>query len=146
MLRYAEALLTLGVDELCPTDVIGQAQPDEVGTLCAALARLAGAEKLALHLHDTQALGLANAYAGLQAGVRVFDTSLGGLGGCPFAPGSAGNLASEDLVLMLHKLGYETGIDLAALWALVEQFRPVLGAQLGGRSGAWYASQKEAQV
>jgi hydroxymethylglutaryl-CoA lyase len=101
---------------------------------------------MAVHLHDTQAMGLTNAYAALNAGVRTFDTSLGGLGGCPFAPGSAGNLATEDLVLMLHKMGYDTGIDLERLWEGVRWFETRIGRPLGGRSRAWYDSQQIKQA
>jgi hydroxymethylglutaryl-CoA lyase len=139
--RYIAELMDLGVDELCLTDVIGHAHPLQVSAMFDTLATRYGNEKLAVHLHDTQALGLANAYAALQAGVRVFDTSAGGLGGCPFAPGSAGNLATEDFVLMAHKMGYDTGIDLDALWHTIHNFETVMGRALGGRSKEWYEQQ-----
>lgn len=139
--RYIDTLMDLGVDELCLTDVIGHAQPLQVGAMFDILAAKYGNEKLAVHLHDTQALGLANAYAAIQAGVRILDTSAGGLGGCPFAPGSAGNLATEDLVLMAHKMGYDTGINLDMLWDTVYEFESVIGRPLGGRTKAWYQGQ-----
>ena len=76
-------------------------------------ATIAPVEKIALHLHDTRGTALANAYAGLQAGITCFDSAAGGLGGCPYAPGASGNLATEDLLYMLHGLGIETGVDIA---------------------------------
>jgi hydroxymethylglutaryl-CoA lyase len=141
-----EAFLALGAHEICLTDVAGLAQPQQVGSLCAEIAARWGAGRFAVHLHDTQALGLANAFAAFQAGIRTFDTSLGGLGGCPFAPGSAGNLATEDLVLMLHQMGCSTGIDIDALWRAVHRFEPVLGRRLGGRTRSWYDSQQEKET
>jgi hydroxymethylglutaryl-CoA lyase len=133
-LRYADQIWEMGVDELCPTDVIGHAQPLQVGELMETLGQRFEMGRLAVHLHDTQALGLANAYAAIQAGVRVVDSSVGGLGGCPFAPGSAGNLATEDLVFLAHKMGYATGIDRDKLWVLVDHLEKVIGRKLGGRT------------
>jgi hydroxymethylglutaryl-CoA lyase len=89
-------------------------------------------------LHDTQALGLANAYAALSAGVRTLDASLAGLGGCPFAPGAAGNLATEDLVFLANKLGYETNVNLDALWPLVRAADETVGRRVGGRTRVWH--------
>ena len=94
---------------------IGYAHPLEVGRLFEAIGRFAAMDRLAAHLHDTQAMGLANSVAAISAGVRVIDSSVGGLGGCPFAPGASGNLVTEDLVLMLNSMGLKTGIDLEAL-------------------------------
>ncbi len=142
-LAAAETFLELGAHEICLTDVAGLAQPQQVGSLFADMAARWGAERFAAHLHDTQAFGLANAFAALQAGIRTFDTSVGGLGGCPFAPGSAGNLATEDLALMLHRMGISTGIDLDALWRAVHRFEAVLGRRLGGRTRSWYDSQQK---
>jgi hydroxymethylglutaryl-CoA lyase len=141
-LHYADKLWGMGVDELCATDPIGHAHPAQVYDLMLEMARRYDPQKLAIHLHDTQALGLANAYAAMQAGIRIVDASLGGLGGCPFAPGAAGNLATEDLVLMAHKMGYETGVDLERLWQTVYDFEPVIGRSIGGRSRAWWDSEK----
>jgi hydroxymethylglutaryl-CoA lyase len=144
-LYYADALLAMGVDELCATDPIGHAHPEQVESLSRELMMRAGAEKLAVHLHDTLAFGLANAAAAMRAGVRIFDSSLGGLGGCPFAPGAAGNLATEDLVLMAQRMGYQTGIDLDKLWDAVRRFEPVIGRPIGGRSRVWYDGQRQAE-
>lgn len=133
--------LESGADELALSDTIGHADPLRVGHLCAEFIRLFGAGRLAVHLHDTQGLGLANAYAALSEGVRIFDSSFGGLGGCPFAPGAAGNLATEDLLLLAEKLGYATGIDAQRLWSTVEFAELMLGVGLGGRTGAWWRRQ-----
>jgi len=144
-LHYADALMSMGIDELCATDPIGHAHPEQVESLSATLVGRYGAEKLAVHLHDTLAFGLANAAAAMRAGVRIFDASLGGLGGCPFAPGAAGNLATEDLVVMAHKMGYQTGVNLDRLWDAVRRFEPVIGRPIGGRSRVWYDGQRAVQ-
>lgn len=130
--RVAEA----GVDELALADTIGHAHPLEVARLCEAVAKRVGMERLGVHLHDTLALGLANAAAAIAAGVRTVDASVGGLGGCPFAPGAAGNLATEDLVLMAHKMGFDTGVDLEALWRVVDGLEAIVGRRVGGRTRA----------
>lgn len=96
--------------------------------------------RLAVHLHDTQAIGLANATTALQAGVRIFDSSVGGLGGCPFAPGAAGNLATEDLVHLCYKLGIGTGVDFNKLWDIVHQLESWVGHPVGGRIRPWWES------
>jgi hydroxymethylglutaryl-CoA lyase len=110
--RVAEALLELGVAELSIGDTIGVATPDQVVTLTQMLAPLSGIERLGMHFHDTRGTALANVLTALQLGVSIFDSSAGGLGGCPYAPGASGNLATEDLLYLLHGLGIATGIDL----------------------------------
>jgi len=140
VMRAAERLAH--ADELAIADTIGHAHPAEVGALFERLAGIAPIGRIAGHFHDTQGLGLANAYAAIQAGVRILDSSVGGLGGCPFAPGAAGNLATEDLVLLAHKMGLNTGIDLDALWDAVEIAHGLVGRQVGGRSAAWWRSSK----
>jgi len=101
--------------------------------------------ELALHLHDTRGTALANVWAGLELGIDTFDASVGGLGGCPFAPGATGNLATEDLVWMLHRHGIETGVDLDALvetarWITGELDQPVRGHVAGARIWPWPAT------
>jgi hydroxymethylglutaryl-CoA lyase len=98
--------------------------------------------RLAVHLHDTQALGLANAAAAIQAGVRILDASVGGLGGCPFAPGAAGNLATEDLALMAQQMGFDTGVDLPALWRVVDGLEALVGRRVGGRTRAFVEAER----
>jgi isopropylmalate/homocitrate/citramalate synthase len=110
--QVAEMLLDLGVDELSIGDTIGVATPNQVVDVVGALAPLAGIERLALHFHDTRGTALANVMTALQLGVTIFDSSAGGLGGCPYAPGASGNLATEDLLYLLSGLGITTGIDL----------------------------------
>ncbi|HEY7348583.1 MAG TPA: hydroxymethylglutaryl-CoA lyase [Ktedonobacterales bacterium] len=111
-LEVAARLLDLGVDELSLGDTIGVATPDQVVEVVSLLIRRVPLEKLGLHFHDTRGTALANVLTGLQLGVTTFDSSAGGLGGCPYAPGAAGNLATEDLLYMLHGLGIETRVDL----------------------------------
>jgi isopropylmalate/homocitrate/citramalate synthase len=113
----AAALSGLGCDEISLGDTIGVARPEQVPAVVAAVAASVPVERIALHLHDTGGRALENVAAGLEAGVRVFDSSAGGLGGCPFAPGAPGNLATEALVEMLHGRGYETGVDVDAVRA-----------------------------
>jgi hydroxymethylglutaryl-CoA lyase len=136
----AHALWDLGVNELAIADTVGYASPLEVGRLIDHLARTIPISALAVHLHDTQALGLANAVTALQAGVRTFDSSIGGLGGCPFAPGAAGNLATEDLVFLAYKMGLGTGVDFPALWGVIAGLEQRLGRPIGGRIRAWWES------
>lgn len=139
-LGWAERVWALGLDELAIADTIGFADPLAVGQMMEMLGRRLEMDKLAVHLHDTQALGLANATTALQAGVRIFDSSIGGLGGCPFAPGAAGNLATEDLVFLAYKMGFGTGVDFDALWRVVTQLERPIGRPIGGRIRAWWES------
>ncbi|MFC7442312.1 hydroxymethylglutaryl-CoA lyase [Laceyella putida] len=113
VLRVCERLLQLGVYEISLGDTIGVATPKAVKRLLRACQRHIPLEQIAGHFHDTRGTGLANAYAALELGVRTLDTSLGGLGGCPYAPGAAGNLATEDVLYLLEQEGIDTGIDLA---------------------------------
>jgi len=138
VLARCDEYLADGADELALADTIGHADPVMVGRLCAEFIRLFGSGRIAVHLHDTQGLGLANAYSALAEGVRIFDSSFGGLGGCPFAPGAAGNLATEDLLLLAEKLGYSTGIDADRLLDTVEMAELMLGVTLGGRTRSWW--------
>jgi isopropylmalate/homocitrate/citramalate synthase len=131
VLRLAERVTEAGADEVLFADTIGVAVPRQVREL------LGGASGLGvpvgLHLHDTRNTALANAYAALEAGATVFEASVGGLGGCPFAPRATGNVATEDLVYLLHGEGLETGIDLEALVGVAEWLEDVLGRPLPGR-------------
>ncbi len=115
VLRVSQALLDLGCYEISLGDTIGVGTPSDVRRLLDTLVPRLGTERLALHFHDTWGMGAANAVAGLEYGIRSFDASAGGLGGCPYAPGASGNTATEDLVYLFHHLGYETGVDLAAV-------------------------------
>jgi hydroxymethylglutaryl-CoA lyase len=130
----------LGVVEIALADTIGVADPWAVTRKVEAARKAAPEAVLRLHFHDTRNTGLANAYAGVEAGVDVLDASVGGIGGCPFAPGATGNIATEDLVYMLERAGFETGYDLDALigtarWIGEKIGRPAPSAL--SRAGGW---------
>jgi hydroxymethylglutaryl-CoA lyase len=119
VVRLAEAAVEAGAQDLSLSDTTGYADPAQVKRLTRKVQAAVGVERLTtLHLHNTRGLGLANVLAGLECGIATFDASLGGLGGCPFAPGASGNIVTEDLVFMLEAMGYETGIDLDKLLAV----------------------------
>ena len=115
VIRLAEALAEAGVDDVGLSDTTGMANPAQVRRLFTRLRAAIGAKAGAAHLHNTRGLGLANCLAAYEAGVRVFDSSLGGLGGCPYAPGASGNVVTEDLVFMFEAMGVATGVDLERL-------------------------------
>jgi hydroxymethylglutaryl-CoA lyase len=116
VVRLAEQLMEAGCDEVGLSDTTGYANPAQVKDLVRRVRAAVGDHALSgLHLHNTRGLGLANVLAGLEVGITTFDSSLGGLGGCPFAPGASGNIVTEDLVFMLEAMGISTGIDLARL-------------------------------
>ncbi|MEH7792867.1 hydroxymethylglutaryl-CoA lyase [Bacillus safensis] len=115
VLRLTDILLSYGIDEISLGDTIGEAHPLQVERRLDILLERFPADKIALHFHDTKGMALANIYTALKAGIAIFDSSSGGLGGCPYAPGSSGNVATEDVVHMLQKLGIETNIHLPAL-------------------------------
>ena len=129
-------------DEIVVADTIGSASPAMVRDRLRAIASAVPLERLAVHFHDTRGMGVANAWAALEAGVRRFDASVGGIGGCPFAPGAAGNLATEDLVLMAERSGFATGIDTDALLDVVGFAEGLLQRPLGGRSSAWLRRER----
>jgi hydroxymethylglutaryl-CoA lyase len=110
-------LMAMGCDELSIGDTIGVAVPSQVEALVPLLAREIPLELIAMHFHDTRGTALANVYAALQLGISKFDASSGGLGGCPYAPGATGNVGTEDVLYMLHRMGIETGVDLAKVRA-----------------------------
>jgi hydroxymethylglutaryl-CoA lyase len=116
VIELAEALMRCGCDEVGLSDTTGYANPAQIKSLVREVQSAVGAAAVhSLHLHNTRGLGLANVLAGIEAGITTFDGSLGGLGGCPFAPGASGNIVTEDLVFMLEAMGLDTGIDLPRL-------------------------------
>ncbi len=115
--RVADDLLALGVDEISLGDTIGVGTPNQVAALVPLMAERMSLDRLGLHFHDTRGTALANVLAGLELGVTTFDSSAGGFGGCPYAPGASGNLATEDLLYMLHGMSIETGVNLDAVVA-----------------------------
>jgi len=139
VIDHAGRLAAAGADEIMLADTIGVAVPGQVRRL---LGAVAGDVPIGLHLHNTRNTGYANASAGLECGVTLFDASLGGLGGCPFAPRATGNIATEDLVYLLDQEGIETGVELDALIAVAEWLEGVLGRDLPGlvhRAGSFPA-------
>lgn len=120
VLALAEQCLEAGADVVGIADTVGFAGPRQVGELAGAMTQLCGDRPYIVHLHDTRGMGIANASAALDAGARVLDGSLGGLGGCPFAPGATGNVVMEDLVYLCETKGFRTGVDLDALTAVRE--------------------------
>jgi hydroxymethylglutaryl-CoA lyase len=142
VLRLIDGIFATGADEVVIADTIGAAAPAAVSALLQAAVARHGAAKLSCHFHDTRGLAIANTWAAMQAGIRKFDSSLGGLGGCPFAPGAAGNLATEDLVLLAEQCGFATGIDMPALRGAIRLAEQLVKRPLGGRSSAWLARQE----
>tara|TARA_Y100000589_G_scaffold331983_1_gene388390 strand:- start:1742 stop:2638 length:897 start_codon:yes stop_codon:yes gene_type:complete len=122
-------------------DTIGAANPAAVHSMMHKLVDRYGPERLGCHFHDTRAMGLANVFAALQAGVRQFDASAGGLGGCPFAPGAKGNVATEDVVMLCESIGYDTGLDMPKLLEAVALLSEMIGAPQGGRAHTWLSKQ-----
>lgn len=131
--HVVDRLLSIGVDEISLGDTIGAATPLKVSQMIDLLSGKVGTDKLALHFHDTRGTALANVLAGLQSGIKIFDSALGGMGGCPYAPGAAGNLATEDLVYMLDGMGIKTGVDLDLLVEAGRMAQEILGRELPGR-------------
>ena len=125
--RVADALLALGVDELSLGDTIGVATPNQVAELVPLMAERVSLERVGMHFHDTRGTALANVLAALEMGITTFDSSSAGLGGCPYAPGASGNLATEDLLYMLHGMGIHTGVDLNAVVGASQFIADVLG-------------------
>nr|WP_087573463.1 MULTISPECIES: hydroxymethylglutaryl-CoA lyase [unclassified Sphingomonas] len=159
VVELAEALMAAGCDEVGLADTTGYANPRSVRQMIQAIWSAVGREALTgIHLHNTRGLGLANALAAFETGLTTFDSSLGGLGGCPFAPGASGNIVTEDLVFMFESMGVSTGIDLDLLFALrdtVQQalgdeplygFTPLAGLPLGFTPATQKSANKEGAV
>ncbi len=140
--ELAAALIGMGAFEVAVSDTIGIAHPGQVRGALEIVLRRVAVDKVALHFHDTRGMALANVMAGLDAGVTTFDASAGGLGGCPYAPGATGNLATEDLVYMLDGLGVETGVSLPALLAASRRIEPRVGHPLPSRYYRAAAAEK----
>jgi hydroxymethylglutaryl-CoA lyase len=132
--EVARRLLALGCAQVSLGDTIGVGTPAQVRAVLRRLLPEVPAGRLALHLHDTRGTALANALAGLEEGITTFDASVGGLGGCPYAPGASGNLATEDLVYLLHGMGYDTGIDFEALVKAGALAQRLVGRELPGKA------------
>jgi hydroxymethylglutaryl-CoA lyase len=141
VVEVTHRLIDLGCAEVSIGDTIGVGVPTQVADVIGALGEVVPRHRLAVHFHDTRGTALANVLAALQEGIAVVDASAGGLGGCPFAPGAAGNLATEDLLYMLHGMGLETGVDLDAVAAASSALGRRLGRPLPSRYlQAWRAA------
>ena len=133
LLRVIDGYASLGIDRYTLGDTTGMATPPVVERAVRAIRDRHPAVPIALHFHNTRGVGLANVLVGLGLGVREFESSIGGLGGCPFAPGATGNVCTEDLVYLLEESGYDTGIDLAALVAVAKRVEGLVGRTLPGQ-------------
>ena len=144
VVAVAQELLEIGADELSIGDTIGVAGPADVRRVVRALTSAGiGVDRLAMHFHDTRGTALANVTAALELGIRCFDASTGGTGGCPYAPGAAGNLATEDLVYLLEREGLGHGVDLDVLLGAARHVSQMLGRPLAtkvGQAGGWRSS------
>ncbi|BEV37521.1 hydroxymethylglutaryl-CoA lyase [Bacillus stercoris] len=134
VIRLSEALFEFGISELSLGDTIGAANPAQVETVLEALLARFPANQIALHFHDTRGTALANMVTALQMGITVFDGSAGGLGGCPYAPGSSGNAATEDIVYMLEQMGIKTNVKLEKLLSAAKLIEEKMGKQLPSRN------------
>ena len=139
--KIVAKFLQAGASQVVLADTIGAAHPQQVRDLTALLVQRHGNDQLGCHFHDTRAMGLANVYAAVESGIRRFDASIGGLGGCPFAPGASGNVATEDVVMMLEQMGFDTGIDQVLLLQASDMAQDLTGAISGGRAKTWLQGQ-----
>ena len=137
VIDQARQLMASKPARLVIADTIGAANPTAVKSLMSQLVNEFGSDALGCHFHDTRAMGLANVYAALESGVRQFDSAAGGLGGCPFAPGAKGNVATEDVVMLCESAGFSTGVDVEALLKSVAVLTDMMGSQQGGRAHYW---------
>jgi hydroxymethylglutaryl-CoA lyase len=134
VMRWAQRFADLGVRGLTICDTTGMAHPAQVARMAEALQQRFSRQQLTLHFHNTRGMGLANLLAAVQSGIVRFDGSLGGLGGCPYAPGASGNICSEDAVHMLDAMGYDTGIDLSKLLAVARRLPQIVGHEVPGQA------------
>jgi hydroxymethylglutaryl-CoA lyase len=132
VLNLVEQQLACGVNEIALADSTGMATPAQIKTLMAQVKQLCGPIPIALHLHNTENLGYANMLAAIEVGIYQFDTAFGGLGGCPFIPNATGNIATEDVVNILHKMGYTTGVDASKVAIVSNEVENSLGYSLPG--------------
>ena len=130
VVAIAQRLYAMGVNEIALADTIGVAVPSEVKRLVEAVRPHLGATPLRMHFHNTRGTGIGNVYAAVESGVRIIDASCGGVGGCPFAPGATGNVGTEDVLYLLHRMGYETGIDITKLIATSKWLEGPLAAPM----------------
>lgn len=137
VMRLTESLFNAGATDIVVADTIGAANPLQVSSLMARMTQEFDPQRLSCHFHDTRAMGLANVYAAIEQGITKFDASIAGLGGCPFAPGASGNVATEDVVMMVEQMGFSTGIDMTALLEASDLAIQLTGTARGGKAKAW---------
>ncbi len=133
ILHLVRRLLDLGIPGVTFCDTTGMANPAQVRALCESVRGRYPTVKLTMHFHNTRGMGLANVVAAVEAGMRRFDSSLGGLGGCPYAPGASGNVCTEDMVHMLEQMGYDTGVNLDALLEVARELPAIVGHDVPGQ-------------
>lgn len=143
VLDLCDRMIRAGASEIVIADTIGAANPGQVKELLGECVRRYGVRRVSAHFHDTRGFALANVWSALEVGVRKFDASVGGLGGCPFAPGAAGNVATEDVVLLAEQCGFSTGIDMTALRQAIQVAEGLVGYPLGGRTRAWLDAARD---
>lgn len=143
VIELAGQLLAQGAANIVIADTIGAADPAAAKSLMQKLLNEYGADQLSCHFHDTRGMGVANVFAAVEIGVRGIDASIGGLGGCPFAPGATGNVATEDVVLMLEQMGFATGINMKKLLYAVDLAADLTGSCQGGHASKWLRTQSE---
>jgi hydroxymethylglutaryl-CoA lyase len=141
--KVADRLFSMGIDELSFGDTIGVGVPNQVERLLEEILPYFDVDKLAMHFHDTRGTALANIVKSLEMGITIFDSSLGGLGGCPYAKGASGNVATDDLLFMLHQMGIETGVDLQAAIRSAQLIERALGRQLKSRQMEILRAERE---
>lgn len=141
VMEVVECVAGFSPDEICIADTTGAGNPAEAETLFEKIVGAVGVNLLAVHLHDTRAMGMVLAWVAYKAGIRRFDGSLGGLGGCPFAPGASGNIATEDLVVLFEQAGIDTGVDLDRLVVAVKCLQSYMTRPVGGRTLKWIDSK-----
>lgn len=142
VLEVTRRLIDLGVDEVAISDTIGAAAPSDVYNVVGRVRETVPADRIALHFHDTYGTALANILAGMELGITAFDSSAGGLGGCPFAPGATGNVATEDVIYMMDRMGIETGVDMEAVVDAARGITEHLGRQPESRQARRLAARK----
>jgi hydroxymethylglutaryl-CoA lyase len=142
VVEVSRRLLELGIDELSLGDTIGVAVPTQVEAVLSALRPVVPLSSIALHFHDTRGTAIANVVAGLQAGIRTFDGAIGGLGGCPYAPGASGNVATDDMLYLLHQMGIQTGIDEAIVHQITGWLEQVMSKAIPSHARAVDRSQE----
>jgi hydroxymethylglutaryl-CoA lyase len=143
VVKLAVRLFEAGANEVVLADTIGAASPTDVKYLLKALGGAVDLRAVSCHFHDTRGMGLANVFAAVESGIRKFDAAIGGLGGCPFAPGATGNVATEDVAVMLRQMGFDTGLDLRGLVVAADLAAELTGNCDGGHSIRWIKRQIE---